>query len=131
MPNFYSQKVIAYLKQPRNVGVIKDADGVGYVGDPGWGINIELYIKVVDGVIVDAKARTFGCSATIATTSAITEILKGKSIEEAMSISKDTIAEVLGGLPASKAHCAKLGEELIKNTLDDYRAKKGTMGIKK
>ena len=115
-----SDKVLKYFRDPRNAGVIKNADGIGYVGDPSWGIEMELYIKVENGIIVDAKFRTFGCGASIATCSMVTEMIKGKSIEGALNISSQAIAEILGGLPASKQHCATLGQELIKSAIEDY-----------
>jgi nitrogen fixation NifU-like protein len=121
--SLYSEKVMEHFRNPRNVGVIQNADGVGYVGDPSWGIDMELYIKVEDGIIVDAKFKTFGCGASIATASMVTEMVKGKSIEKALGISKQAIAEALGGLPPPKTYSAILGQELIKSAIDDYLAK--------
>ena len=117
----YNERVLEHFKAPRNVGVIKEADGTGYAGDPSWGIDMELYLKIEDGVIVEAKTRTFGCAATIAVTSVITEILKGKALAEALLISEQDITGKLGGIPASKAHCAKLGVEMIKSAIEDFR----------
>lgn len=119
----YSQKVIRHFRDPRNVGVIKKADGIGYVGDPSWGIDMELYIKVEDSIIVDARFKTFGCSASIATSSMVTEMLEGKSIEGALNISSQAIAGALDGLPPSKRHCTILGQELIRSAIKDYLTK--------
>ncbi len=121
--SLYSKKVIEYFKNPRNVGEIENPDGIGYVGDPSWGIEMELYIKVNDSIIVDAKFKTFGCGAAIAASSMVTEILKGKSIKDALNISNQAVAEALDGLPPPKMHCAVLGQELIKSAIDDYLSK--------
>ena len=121
--SLYSKKVIEYFKNPRNVGEIENHDGIGYVGDPSWGIEMELYIKVNDSIIVDAKFKTFGCGVTIAVSSMVTEILKGKSIKNALNISNQAVAEALDGLPPPKMHCAVLGQELIKSAIDDYLSK--------
>lgn len=123
MLSTYSQKVIRHFGDPRNVGVIKKADGIGYVGDPSWGIDMELYIKVEDSIIVDARFKTFGCSASIATSSMVTEMLEGKSIEDALNISSQAIAGALDGLPQSKRHCTILGQELIRSAIKDYLTK--------
>lgn len=98
----YNEKVMEHFKNPRNVGEIENPDGVGHVGNPVCGDIMELYIKVKDGIIVDAKFKTFGCGAAIATSSMITEIVKGKSLKEALKISNKTVAEALDGLPAVK-----------------------------
>lgn len=116
--------LLKYFRDPDNVGVIKDASGIGYVGNPSWGIDMELYIRVEKGIITDAKFKTFGCSASIATSSIVTELVKGKSPEEALKISGETIAESLGGLLPSKGHCSALGEELIRSAVNDYLSKK-------
>jgi len=121
--SLYSKKVIEYFKNPRNVGEIENPDGIGYVGDPSWGIEMELYIKVNDSIIVDAKFKTFGCGAAISASSMVTEILKGKSIKDALNISNQAVAEALDGLPPPKMHCVVLGQELIKSAIDDYLAK--------
>lgn len=120
MTGFYNEKVIDHFNHPRNIGVIKDADAVGYVGDPAWGIDLELYLKLDGDIIKEAMSKTFGCGATIATGSVITEMLKGKSLEEALKIGEDDIDAALGGLPPSKAHCARLGRELIQAAIKDY-----------
>jgi len=123
MPDYwlaYSDKVIEHFKNPRNVGEIENPDGIGHVGNPVCGDIMELYIKVKDGVIVDAKFKTFGCGAAIATSSMVTEMVKGKSIEEALKISNKTVAEALDGLPPIKMHCSVLAEEALKFAIDDY-----------
>jgi len=118
-----------YFRNPRNVGEIKDADGVGYVGNPVCGDIMELYIKVKDGVISDAKFKTFGCGAAIATSSMVTEMVKGKSINDALKISNQAVAEALGGLPAIKMHCSLLAEDALKGAINDYLKKKNGKGI--
>ena len=121
----YSEKVMDHFKNPRNVGEIPDADGIGNVGNPVCGDIMRLYIKVKDNNIVDAKFKTFGCGAAIATSSMVTEIVKGKSIDEALKISNKAVAEALGGLPRVKMHCSVLAEEALKSAIDDYLKKKG------
>lgn len=116
----YSEKVMDHFKNPRNVGEMENPDGVGRVGNPVCGDIMELYIKVESGIIVDAKFRTFGCGAAIATSSMVTEIVKGKSIKDALKISNKTVAEALGGLPAVKMHCSVLAEEALRSAIDDY-----------
>ena len=120
----YSEKVMEHLRNPRNVGEIKDPDGIGHVGNPICGDIMELYIKVKDGKIVEAKFKTFGCGAAIASSSMVTEMVKGKSIEEALEVSSKAIAEALGGLPPQKMHCSVLAEEALKSAINDYLAKK-------
>ncbi|OGS45511.1 MAG: Fe-S cluster assembly scaffold protein NifU [Elusimicrobia bacterium RIFOXYD2_FULL_34_15] len=119
----YSSKVMEHFNNPRNVGEIPDADGVGNVGNPVCGDIMRLYIKVKDGIIVDAKFKTFGCGAAIATSSMVTEMVKGKSIDEALQISNRAVAEALGGLPSIKMHCSVLAEEALKAALTDYYKK--------
>ncbi|HEY4712605.1 MAG TPA: Fe-S cluster assembly scaffold protein NifU [Dehalococcoidia bacterium] len=116
----YSEKVMEHFKNPRNVGEMENPDGVGRVGNPVCGDVMELYIKVKDGIIVDAKFKTFGCGAAIATSSMVTEIVKGKSIKEALKISNKAVAEALDGLPAAKMHCSVLAEEALKSAIEDY-----------
>lgn len=116
----YSKKVMDHFKNPRNVGEIENPDGIGHVGNPVCGDIMELYITVKDGIIVDAKFKTFGCGAAIATSSMVTEIVKGKSLEEALKISNKTVAEALDGLPALKMHCSVLAEEALKSAIKDY-----------
>ncbi|MEK6732383.1 MAG: Fe-S cluster assembly scaffold protein NifU [Candidatus Omnitrophota bacterium] len=120
----YSEKVMEHFKNPRNVGEIPDADGIGNVGNPICGDIMRLYIKVKDNVITDAKFKTFGCGAAIATSSMVTEIVKGKTIDEALQISNKAVAEALGGLPKIKMHCSVLAEEALKSAIDDYLKKK-------
>jgi nitrogen fixation NifU-like protein len=122
-PTQYSEKVMEHFKNPRNVGEIENPDGVGQVGNPVCGDIMELYIRVKDGIITEAKFKTFGCGAAIATSSMVTEMVKGKSIEEALKISNRAVAEALGGLPPVKMHCSVLAEEALKSALDDYLSK--------
>jgi len=119
----YSQKVMEHFMHPRNVGQIENPDGVGHVGNPICGDIMELYIKVKDNIIVDAKFKTFGCGAAIATSSMVTELVKGKTIEQALEISNKTVAEALDGLPPVKMHCSMLAEEALKLAIEDYRKK--------
>jgi len=116
----YSSKVMEHFANPRNVGEIEDADGVGNVGNPTCGDIMRLYIKVKDGIITEAKFKTFGCGAAIATSSMMTELVTGKSIEDAKKISNAAVAEALGGLPPVKMHCSVLAEEALQSALDDY-----------
>ncbi len=122
---FLSKKAMERLRNPRNVGVIENPDGVGYLGDPSYGFDLELYIKVKDNTITDARFKAFGCAATIATVSMVSEMLEGKSIEQALDISGNEIAEALDGLPPSRMHSAELGHELIKSAVDDFIQRKG------
>jgi nitrogen fixation NifU-like protein len=110
-----------HFRNPRNVGAIEDADGVGKVGNPVCGDIMELTIKVKDNVIEDAKFRTFGCGAAIATSSMVTELVKGKTIEEALEVSNKAVAEALGGLPPVKMHCSVLAEQALRSAIEDYR----------
>jgi nitrogen fixation NifU-like protein len=125
MSPVYGEKVMEHFRNPRNVGEIENPDGTGHVGNPVCGDIMELYIKVQDNIITDAKFKTFGCGAAIATSSMVTEIVKGKTIEEALKISNRTVAEALGGLPAVKMHCSVLAEEALKLAIEDYRKKHG------
>ncbi len=118
-----SDKVMEHFKNPRNVGEIENPDGIGHVGNPVCGDIMELYIKVNNSTIVDAKFKTFGCGAAIATSSMVTEMVKGKSIEEALEISNRAVAEALDGLPPIKMHCSVLAEEALKSAIEDYCAK--------
>lgn len=119
----YSEKVMEHFRDPHNVGEIPDADGIGDVGNPVCGDIMRLYIKVKDGLITDAKFKTFGCGAAIATSSMVTDIVKGKSVEDALKISNRAVAEALGGLPAIKMHCSVLAEQALKSAIDDYMKK--------
>ena len=121
----YSDKVMEHFRNPRNVGEIKDADGIGHVGNPTCGDIMELYIKVEEGIIKDAKFKTFGCGAAIATSSMITELVKGKTIEDAEKISNQAVIEALDGLPPIKKHCSVLAEQALRKAIEDYRLKKG------
>ena len=123
MEGQYSEKVMEHFKNPRNVGDMPDADGIGHVGNPVCGDIMELYLKVRDNIIVDAKFKTFGCGAAIATSSMVTEIVKGKSIDEALKISNRAVAEALGGLPPVKMHCSLLAEQALKSAISDYLKK--------
>ena len=121
----YSEKVMEHFRNPRNVGVIEDADGVGTVGNPVCGDLMTMYIKVEDDRIVDIKFQTFGCGAAIATSSMATELAKGKTLEEALKITRRTVAEALGGLPATKMHCSNLAADALRRAIVDYLRKKG------
>ena len=125
----YSEKVMDHFRNPRNVGEIKDPDGIGHVGNPVCGDIMELYIKVKDNVIEDAKFKTFGCGAAIATSSIMTELVKGKTIEEALNISNKAVVEALDGLPPVKLHCSVLAEDAFKSAVDDYLKKKTGKGL--
>jgi len=129
--SLYSERVMEHVKNPRNVGEIENPDGVGHVGNPVCGDIMELYIKVNDGVITDAKFKTFGCGAAIATSSMVTEMVKGKTIEEALEISNRAVAKALDGLPPVKMHCSVLAEEALKSAIEDYLSKKGNNGSKR
>ncbi len=118
--SLYSEKVMEHFRNPRNVGDMDSPDGIGHVGNPVCGDIMELYIKVDDNVISDAKFKTFGCGAAIATSSMVTEMVKGKTIEAALAISNRAVAEALGGLPSVKMHCSVLAEEALKSAIDDY-----------
>lgn len=119
----YSQKVLEHFSNPHNVGEIADADGIGNVGNPVCGDVMRLYIKVKDGKITDAKFKTFGCGAAIATSSMVTDLVKGKSVDEALQISNKAVAEALGGLPKIKMHCSVLAEEALRSAIEDYKKK--------
>ena len=120
----YSEKVMEHFKNPRNVGDMENPDGIGHVGNPMCGDIMELYIKVKDNIIVDAKFKTFGCGAAIATSSMVTELVKGKTVDGALEISNRAVAEALGGLPPIKMHCSVLAEEALKSAIEDYLKKK-------
>lgn len=133
MPAGYSNKVMEHFAHPRNVGEIENPDGIGHVGNPICGDIMEMYIKVKDNVITDVKFKTFGCGAAIATSSMATEMIKGKTIEEALSLTNKAVAEALDGLPPVKMHCSVLAEEAVKAAIDDYLKKttgKGLPGFK-
>ena len=120
----YSKKVIEHFRNPRNMGEIKNADGVGTVGNPVCGDTMTLYIKVKNNRITDIKFKTFGCAAAIATSSMITELAKGKTLEEAEKITRDDVANELEGLPPIKMHCSNLALDALHAAIRDYRKKK-------
>ena len=120
----YSQKVMDHFENPRNVGVIENPDGVGKQGNPVCGDVMELSIKVKDDIIEDIKFRTYGCCAAIATSSMVTELVKGKPLDEAEQISKQTVAEALDGLPPVKMHCSNLAADALQDAIRDYRERK-------
>ncbi|MBR2583447.1 MAG: Fe-S cluster assembly scaffold protein NifU [Oscillospiraceae bacterium] len=121
----YSDKVMDHFQNPRNVGKLDDADGIGEVGNAKCGDIMRMYIKVEDGIIVDCKFNTFGCGSAIATSSMATELIKGKPIEEALELSNKAVVEALDGLPAYKLHCSVLAEEAVKAAVKDYYDKNG------
>jgi nitrogen fixation NifU-like protein len=119
----YSDKVMDHFMNPRNMGEIENPDGVGTVGNPSCGDVMRLFIKVEDGVIADARFKTFGCGAAIATSSMTTEMVKGKTVEDALKISNQAVAEALDGLPKVKMHCSVLAEDALRAALKDYYQK--------
>ncbi len=120
----YSDKVIEHFQNPRNVGVIPDYDGVGKVGSPVCGDMMEVYIKVEDGRLVDVKYKTFGCGAAVASGSMGTEMVKGLTLEEAMKITDEQVAEALDGLPPEKMHCSNLAADGIRAAIEDYLSRR-------
>jgi nitrogen fixation NifU-like protein len=121
----YTEQVMDHFMNPRNVGEIEDASGVGTVGNAKCGDIMKIFIKVEDNVIVDVKFKTFGCGAAIATSSRATEMVMGKTIDEALQITNKMVTESLGGLPAVKLHCSVLAEEAVKSAIADYYGKIG------
>ena len=121
----YTQKVMEHFRNPHNMGEIPDADGVGTVGNPVCGDLMTIYIKVKDNKLEDVKFKTFGCGAAIATSSMITDLAKGKTLEEAMKISRGDVADNLGGLPPVKMHCSNLAADGLHAAIQDYLKKKG------
>ena len=121
----YSEKVMDHFRNPRNVGVIENADGVGEVGNPVCGDIMKIYLKIRDDTIADVKFETFGCGSAIASSSMATELIKGKPISDALQLTNKAVTEALGGLPAHKLHCSVLAEEGIKAALQDYYEKNG------
>jgi nitrogen fixation NifU-like protein len=119
----YSETVLDHFNNPRNAGVIEDADGVGEVGNPVCGDMMTFYIKVKDGSLVDVKFQTFGCVAAIAVSDMVSDMAKGKDLDEALKITNRTVAEALGGLPANKMHCSNLGAEALALAIQNYREK--------
>ncbi|MCX5776656.1 MAG: Fe-S cluster assembly scaffold protein NifU [Candidatus Firestonebacteria bacterium] len=125
----YSNKVMEHFKNPRNVGDMEKPDGIGHVGNPVCGDIMELYIKVKDNIITDAKFKTFGCGAAIATSSMVTEIVKGKTLEEALKVTNQSVVDALDGLPKVKLHCSVLAEQALKRAVDDYLKKTTGKGL--
>ena len=119
----YSEKVMDHFRNPRNVGVIEDADGVGEVGNPVCGDIMKIYLKIDNDVITDVKFETFGCGSAIASSSMATELIKGKPLSEVSQLTNKAVAEALDGLPAYKMHCSVLAEEAIQSALEDYYTK--------
>jgi nitrogen fixation NifU-like protein len=124
----YSELVMQHFANPSNVGVIEDPDGVGKVGNPMCGDVMEMFIKVKDNRIEDAKFRTFGCGAAIATSSIATEMIKGKPLDEAVQLSNKAVAEALGGLPAQKMHCSNLAADAVRAAIEDYWSRQAEGG---
>ncbi|MBQ6116647.1 MAG: Fe-S cluster assembly scaffold protein NifU [Oscillospiraceae bacterium] len=121
----YSEKVMDHFRNPRNVGVIEDANAVGQVGNAKCGDIMKMYLKIEDGIIQDVKFETFGCGSAIASSSMATELIKGKPVSEAMKLTNKAVTEALDGLPAHKLHCSVLAEEAIQAALEDYRSRGG------
>ena len=123
MSMLYSEKVMDHFRHPRNVGIIEDADGIGEVGNAVCGDIMKIYLKIKDGIVEDVKFETFGCGSAIASSSMATEMIKGMTVEEALSVTNKKVIETLGGLPPQKIHCSVLAEQAIKAAIEDYRSK--------
>ena len=121
----YSEKVMDHFRNPRNVGVIEDANGIGEVGNAKCGDIMKMYLKIENGIVVDAKFETFGCGSAIASSSMATELIKGKPVSEVKQLTNKAVAEALDGLPAYKMHCSVLAEEAIQSALEDYQKRTG------
>jgi len=121
----YSEKVMDHFRNPRNVGELQDANGIGEVGNPQCGDIMKIYLKVEDNIVKDIKFKTFGCGSAIASSSMATELVKGKTVEEAWNLTNKAVAEALEGLPPVKMHCSVLAEEAIHKAINDYREKQG------
>jgi len=121
----YSEKVMDHFRNPRNVGTIDNADGIGEVGNPVCGDIMKIYLQIEDDIITDVKFETFGCGSAIASSSMATEMIKGKPISEALELTNKAVTEALDGLPAHKLHCSVLAEEAIKSAIKDYYDKNG------
>ena len=119
----YSDKVMDHFRNPRNLGTLENADGIGEVGNAKCGDIMKIYLKIDDGIISDVRFETFGCASAIASSSMATELIKGKSIDEALSLTNQAVTEALEGLPAQKFHCSVLAEQAIKKALEDYYEK--------
>ena len=124
MSMLYSPEVMDHFTNPRNVGVIEDADGIGEIGNAKCGDIMKMYLKIENGIIVDVKFKTFGCGAAVATSSMATEMIKGKSIDDALALTNKAVIDALGGLPAVKIHCSVLAEEAVKAAIEDYKKRK-------
>ena len=122
----YSEKVMDHFRNPRNVGVLEDANGIGEVGNAKCGDIMKIYLKIENDVIRDVKFETFGCGSAIASSSMATELIKGKPVSQAMTLTNQAVVEALDGLPPHKVHCSVLAEEAIKSALEDYRKKQET-----
>jgi len=123
----YSEKVMDHFMNPRNVGEIENADGIGEVGNAKCGDIMKMYLKIENNIIVDAKFKTFGCGAAVATSSMSTELVVGKTVDEALQITNKAVAEALDGLPPAKMHCSNLAEEAIRAAIEDYKRKNGLL----
>jgi len=121
----YNEIVMDHFMNPRNVGEIKDADAIGEAGSAQCGDSMTLYLKIEDGIIRDAKFMTFGCGAAIASSSMMTELLKGRSVDDARALTNGEVIKALGGLPEAKIHCSVMAEEAVRSAIDDYQKKKG------
>ncbi|MGE5529278.1 MAG: Fe-S cluster assembly scaffold protein NifU [Patescibacteria group bacterium] len=119
----YTDQVMDHFQNPRNVGEIEGADGVGEVGNPVCGDIMKIYLRVKDGRIEDVKFKTFGCGAAIATSSMATEMIRGKTLDEALALTREAVAEALGGLPPNKMHCSNLAADAVRKAIEDYRQK--------
>ncbi len=120
----YSEKIMDHFKNPRNVGEMVNPSGVGNAGNPVCGDTMQLHIKVADNIIIDAKFKTFGCGAAIATSSMMTELIINRTIDEAMAVSNKTVADALGGLSQAKMHCSVLAEQALGSAIDDYHTRR-------
>ncbi len=120
----YSDRVMENFAEPKNVGEIENADGVGTVGNPSCGDIMKIFLKIENDIIVDVKFKTFGCAAAVASSSMATQMIKGKTLDEALKVTNAQVVEALDGLPPQKIHCSVLAEEAIKAAIEDYRAKK-------
>jgi len=121
----YSEKVMDHFRNPRNVGAMDDADGIGEVGNARCGDIMKMYLKIENGVIEDVKFKTFGCGAAIATSSMATELIKGKTVEEALKLTNQAVVTALDGLPPAKIHCSVLAEQAVRSALSDYYRRQG------
>ena len=121
----YSEKVMDHFRNPRNVGVIEDANGIGEVGNAKCGDIMKMYLKIENGIVEDVKFETFGCGSAIASSSMATELIKGQPLSEVKKLTNKAVAEALDGLPAHKLHCSVLAEEAIQSALDDYYSRTG------